>query len=97
MSPKLVQCTNLDGIRIETLGTSKALTIPASLPLAADAVIRDLGMDLDAVLTVQVEDTWNVDGTRRYGPRQWHAWLHGKVGRGFTPWASILDLAEKLG
>ena len=90
MSPKLVHCTNLDSIRIETLGTRKALTIPASLPLAADVVLRELGTDTNAMLSVYVDV---VDD----GPRQWHAWLHGRVGRGVTPWAAIMDLAEKIG
>ncbi len=96
MSHEIIECTNLDSILIETPGPSSAISIPAVLVLAASVVMRDLGMDLDAVLHVLVEDTWNADGTERNGHRQWHAWLHGKVGRGMTPWAAILDLAEKL-
>lgn len=89
MTGNLVHCTNLDSVRIEVLGDRRALTIPANLPLAADTVMRELGMDTGAMLLVQVEGS-------EEGPNQWCAHLHGKVGRSITPWGAIQELAEKL-
>lgn len=90
MSGKVVQATNLDSVRIEVLGGSRALTILASLPLAADTVLRELGMDTNAMLLIQVE------GGENAGPNQWCARLHGKVGRSITPWGAVQELANKL-
>lgn len=85
----VVNCTSLDSIRIEVLGGSRAVTIPAKLLLAADCVLRDLCMDTAATLTVTVEG-------QDYGPNQWVADLHGRKGRSITPWGAVEELASKL-
>lgn len=90
MSPKLVQATNLDSVRIEVLGGSRALTIPANLTLAADTVMRELCMDTESRLIVQVQRE------HENGPNQWSATLHGKTGYSFTPWGAIKELADKI-
>jgi hypothetical protein len=90
MAGTVVGCTNLDSVRIEVLGDGRAITIPASLLLAADRVFRNLGMDTNAMLSVYV------DQSPDDGPRQWHAFLHGKVGRSITPWGAIKELADKI-
>jgi hypothetical protein len=47
-------------------------------------------MDTNAMLSVYV------DQSPDDGPRQWHAFLHGKVGRSITPWGAIKELADKI-
>lgn len=90
MSGKIVQATNLDGVRVEVLGEGRAITIPASLILAADRLFRNLGMDTTASLHVDVQQSPND------GPNQWCASLHGKVGRSITPWGAVAELADKI-
>ncbi len=64
MSGKIISCTNLDSVRIEVLGEGRAITIPAKLLLAADRVLRNLGMDTSADLIIAVQQSEN-DGPRR--------------------------------
>jgi hypothetical protein len=93
MPGKIVTCTSLDSVRIEVLGSSRALTIPASLILAVDEVLRycllhEETLDLDMVQ----DEPAGVEG--------WQACLDmGQVECGDvndTPWAAIASLAERL-
>jgi hypothetical protein len=89
----VVTCTSLDSVRIEFLGGSRSLTIPASLILAVDKVLRycllhEETLDLDMV---QDEPT---------GVEGWQACLDmGQTECGDvndTPWAAIASLAARL-
>ena len=55
MSGQLVQVTNLDSIRIEVLGESRALTIPVECVLAADAMMRGALVEDDDVSIYECE------------------------------------------
>lgn len=89
MIGRVANCTNLDSVRIEVLGGSRALTIPADFILAVDGVLRTAAMDQDAV---DINFTEDDDGNTL-----WEAQLLNTVGSGATPWAAIIDLAKGLG
>ena len=85
----IVQATNLDSVRIEVLGEGRALTIPASLILAANRVFRTALMT-DSSVVVEQEDA--NDPPRKI----WIAMLGGEEGAGETPWSAVSDLADKI-
>ena len=93
MPGRVVNCSNLDSVRIEILGEGRAVTIPASLVLAADRVFRSCLVREEELDVAMVED----DATGRQG---WQARLdmgQGPVGEmAGTPWAAVLALAEEL-
>lgn len=85
MSGKIVQSTNLDSIRIEVLGEGRAVTIPATLLLAADRVMRHCLMSDANRLTIYPADE-----------QQWHGCLGTLAVNGASPWDCIRLLADKL-
>jgi hypothetical protein len=88
MAGSIVSCTNLDSVRIEVLGEGRAVTVPASLVLAADRVLREtLLRDIELVFERAEGGT---------GARMWRAALGGIRGWSVTPWGAIEDLARKL-
>lgn len=91
MSGKIVNCTNLDSVRIEVLGEGRALTIPASLLLAADMVLRR---------TFCQRDGFVIDHIGEEGkPDRWIAGIDGtdERGHGESPWQAVFNLAERIG
>lgn len=88
MTGSIVTCTNLDSIRVEVLGESRAVMVPASLILAADCVMRET-MLRDIELTFERAE----GGT---GARMWRAVLGGIKGWSVTPWGALQDLARRL-
>ena len=95
---KIVNVTNLDGVRIEVLGEGRAVTIPAGVILALDRVLRyclleESGLELD-----MVEDD-------RTGWQGWEATCEHPTAEdvdtmlhahGDTPWGALAALADAL-
>lgn len=88
----VVQATNLDSVRIEVLGESRAVTIPVTLLLAADRVLRVLhGANVGGNRLV-VAPAFADDPPREI----WEAQIGGVVGAGETPWGAVASLADEL-
>ena len=91
MPGKIVNCTNLDSVRIEILGEGRAITIPASLILAADRVFRACLVREEELDVCMVEDDetsgWQARLDMGQGP-------FGKPAA--TPWGAMVSLAEKM-
>ena len=87
MVGKLVNCTHLDSVRIEVLGEGRAVTIPASLLLAADRVFRHSLFTEDDLAIDKVADEV-IDG--------WEAVTDNYRGIGETPWEAVLRLSEAI-
>lgn len=85
----VVHCTNLDSVRIEILGGSRALTIPASLLLAADCVMRYALLKDDSLVVEPVEDG---EGGKSF----WEANVGNLIGQGDSPWGAVQELADKI-
>lgn len=91
MTGTVVNCTNLDSVRIEVLGGSRAVTIPAAVILAIDSVLRrcfleDVSLDVDPVGDDR-EEGWQAildDGQD----------AAGQVAP--TPWGAVVSLADQL-
>lgn len=84
----VVNCTNLDSVRIEVLGSSRALMLPASCVLSADAVLRQVLLDQEGL---SIELTEDDDGNS-----MWEANCGHMFGYGQTPWQAIIELAEGM-
>lgn len=93
MPGKIVTCANLDSVRVEVLGESRAVTIPASLILAMNRVLRAALVREESLEVDLVEE----DETKEEG---WQAVLDmGVESAGEmapTPWGAIVKLAEEL-
>lgn len=99
MAGRLVNVTQFDSIRFDILGAGRAVTIPASVLLAADTVLRyciadDSGLDLD-----MVED--DATGWTGWEARCEHPNLETDadtvlVAHGDTPWGAIVALANAI-
>lgn len=100
MPGRIVNATNLDSVRIEILGEGRAVTIPASLILAADSVLKyvlasDGHLNIDMV---EDDDT----GEQGWEARTEHPDLDTDPMDVLatricsTPWETILKLAEVL-
>jgi hypothetical protein len=90
MAGKLVSVTNLDSVRIEVLGESRALTAPAKFVLAVDRVLRyclehDDSLSLD---TVEDDETGEVLWAASFGNSQGFC--------GETPWGAVVALADAV-
>lgn len=85
---RIVNATHLDSVRIEVLGESRAVTIPLSLLLAIDVVLR---------FTLEHEEEmglWPFDGEGTGDG--WNAQVGNILGEGQTPWGAIVDLAYEI-
>lgn len=85
---RLIQASNLDSVRIEVLGESRALTIPCEFILAIDRALR---FTLAAEESLSVWD-WEDDD----GNIGWRADVGNVFGEGDTPWGAIVSLAEAI-
>lgn len=83
MPGNIVQATNLDSVRIEVLGGNCAVTIPATLILAANRVMRQCLVD-EARLTVLL-----IGG-------RWQACNGIFAASGSTAWEALKNLADEL-
>ncbi len=84
----MVNCTSLDDVRIEILG-SGAVTIPASLILAMHKAMKYTG-ECDETLTVEaLED-------EESGLVYWDAGVGKYEESGDSPWQAIKFLADRL-
>lgn len=84
----LITVTNLDSIRIEVLGESRALTIPVECVLAADAMLRGALVEDDDVSIYECE--------LENGQTKWRAELGNWFGHGNTPWQAVIALAKRI-
>lgn len=90
MPGTIVQATNLDSIRVEVvLGEGRAITIPASLLLAADRVLR---------MALVREEDFSLEpiDEQEDGRTVWYALLGNVDAEGSTPWEAVRELAKKL-
>lgn len=92
MAGKVVTVSSLDSVRIEVLGGRRAVTIPATFLLDADAVFRHLAGDggLGEELSLYQAPDEKAGGLR------WHATTGFGVGQGDTPWGAMTALARAL-
>jgi len=88
MTGNLIQVTNLDSIRIEVLGESRALTIPVECVLAADAMLRGALVEDDDVSIYECE--------LKGGQMKWRAELGNWFGLGNTPWQAVIALSHHI-
>jgi hypothetical protein len=90
MAGRMVSVTNLDSVRVEVLGESRALTVPANFVLAVDRVLRYC-LEHDDQLSL---DTCEDEGT---GETLWEASLGNSRGFcGETPWGAVVALADAI-
>ena len=93
MSGTVVNCTNLDSVRIEVLGGGRAVTIPAALILAVDAALRCCAVEGVSLEVDLVSD----DATGREGFQATLDMGQFAVGgMAASPWAAVVSLAEAL-
>lgn len=96
MAGQVVNATNLDSIRFEILGEGRAITIPATILLAADCVLRHC-LTRDCFLLLDVPDgrsqqIWEA----HLQPQQDREPDNLVVGTGITPWGAIVALANAI-
>lgn len=92
MAGTIVSCTHLDEVRVEVLGGSRAVRLPAEFVLAMYDVLKASALG-PHVLTV--EPLRESDEPAE----EWEAWLddeHHTTGSGANPWAAVKDLADKI-
>lgn len=89
MTGKLIHGTNLNSVRIEVLGEGRGLTIPLSLVLAADRVLRTTFVRQDELRVTTFRDD-ETDEIR------WIATVGNVRGVGDTPWGAVVALADAL-
>lgn len=89
MDGKLVNAVSpLDSVRLEILGGSRAVSIPSSLLVAVDDVMR---------AAVHLEEEFSVyDCEDDAGWSGWEATLGHFCAQGNTPWNAIKALADKV-
>ncbi len=94
MAGTVINCTSIDSVRIEVLGEGRSITLPASLILAFDRVLR---YELLANAELRLH-TYSIGEIR-----EWEAYI--AAGRSTlpsghahaaTPWAAIEALAKRL-
>jgi hypothetical protein len=88
MAGKVVKVDNLDSVQIEVLW-GRAVTIPASVLLDVDAVLRHCRVEEEALDVDMVGD----DETGWHG---WEAAAGNDCAHGDTPWGAIVALARAL-
>jgi hypothetical protein len=93
MAAQMVDCTNLDYVRIDVLGEARAVTVPAKLILAIHYVLqRCLAGESSLEIDLVSDDSTGESG--------WQATLDmGQEAIGVvasTPWGALVNLADEI-